>query len=227
MAFPASPSNNDLHSEGNRTFVYDSALGVWDQVKQTEATSAETGGGFLGNVFSGKLGEDVVFPKGHIIQVVYNEDVTAVSHTMNSWTNLPYSGLNTEIVPRYSTSKILVMISTSLAHYGPGGDTHHVYLAVADNRQMTSNTKIGTGDNVGSVPDTTFSMRLAETHSMVRQNFNFLHSPATTSARTYGLIGKLSNTTGRCGYNMPQNDTSTDANMGRHMSTCTLMEIAQ
>jgi hypothetical protein len=33
MAFPVSPSNNDVWKEGNRSFVYDSTLGVWDQVK--------------------------------------------------------------------------------------------------------------------------------------------------------------------------------------------------
>ena len=39
MAFPTNPSNNDIHKETgtNRTFVYDSALGVWDQVKEAQA----------------------------------------------------------------------------------------------------------------------------------------------------------------------------------------------
>ena len=36
MAFPTSPSNNQVHKEGNRAFVYDSALGVWDQIAQQE-----------------------------------------------------------------------------------------------------------------------------------------------------------------------------------------------
>ena len=39
MAFPTSPSNNQVHKEGNRAFVYDSTLGVWDQVKEQEKTS--------------------------------------------------------------------------------------------------------------------------------------------------------------------------------------------
>ncbi len=33
MAFPASPSNNQVHKEGNKSFVWDSALGVWDQLQ--------------------------------------------------------------------------------------------------------------------------------------------------------------------------------------------------
>ena len=36
MAFPASPSNNDVHKEGNRAFVWDSTLGVWDQVREAD-----------------------------------------------------------------------------------------------------------------------------------------------------------------------------------------------
>jgi hypothetical protein len=32
---------------------------------------------------------------------------------------------------------------------------------------------------------------------------------------------------GALGYNMPENTSTSDANMGRHMSTLTLMEIAQ
>ena len=36
MAFPTSGlSNNQVHKEGNRAFVYDSTLGVWDQVRET------------------------------------------------------------------------------------------------------------------------------------------------------------------------------------------------
>ena len=39
MAFPTSSlTNNQVHKEGNRAFVYDSALGVWDQVRETDRT---------------------------------------------------------------------------------------------------------------------------------------------------------------------------------------------
>jgi len=37
MAFPTSSlTNNQVHKEGNRAFVYDSTLGVWDQVRETD-----------------------------------------------------------------------------------------------------------------------------------------------------------------------------------------------
>ena len=44
----------------------------------------------------------------------------------------------------------------------------------------------------------------------------------------YGVLGWSSGSqVGVCGYNMPENDSTTDSNMGRHMSMITLMEIAQ
>ena len=46
MAFPTSPSNNQVHSESgsNRTFVYDSTLGVWDQVKEAQSDISNIAG---------------------------------------------------------------------------------------------------------------------------------------------------------------------------------------
>ena len=42
MAFPTSSlTNNQVHKEGNRAFVYDSALGVWDQVTETDRTDTK------------------------------------------------------------------------------------------------------------------------------------------------------------------------------------------
>jgi hypothetical protein len=50
MAFPASPSNNQVHKEGNRAFVYDSALGTWDQVRETDRTENKILQGDIGVV---------------------------------------------------------------------------------------------------------------------------------------------------------------------------------
>ena len=50
MAFPTSPSNNQVHKEGNRAFVYDSALGTWDQARDTDKLSGQSGGGVFGTV---------------------------------------------------------------------------------------------------------------------------------------------------------------------------------
>ena len=47
MPFPTSPSNNDVHKIGNRAFTYDSTLGTWDQVRETDRTENK--------IFSGNL----------------------------------------------------------------------------------------------------------------------------------------------------------------------------
>ena len=47
MAFPTSPSNNQVHKEGNRAFVYDSTSGTWDHLR--ESTSQ------YGDVLQGKI----------------------------------------------------------------------------------------------------------------------------------------------------------------------------
>ena len=61
MAFPTSSlTNNQVHKEGNRAFVYDSALGVWDQVRETDRTENK----FL----QGEIASGVTFPSGHIIK---------------------------------------------------------------------------------------------------------------------------------------------------------------
>ena len=59
MAFPTSSlTNNQVHKEGNRAFVYDSALGVWDQVKEISRSAGYMGGGSI-------------FPTGLIIQTAH------------------------------------------------------------------------------------------------------------------------------------------------------------
>jgi hypothetical protein len=52
MAFPTSSlTNNQVHKEGNRAFVYDSALGVWDQVREADRTENK--------IISGEIGSNV------------------------------------------------------------------------------------------------------------------------------------------------------------------------
>ena len=65
MAFPTSPSNNQVHKEGNRTFVYDSTLGVWDRVEETDRFNRT---GLLDSDEVGVIGSGVTFPSGHVVQ---------------------------------------------------------------------------------------------------------------------------------------------------------------
>ena len=84
MAFPASPSNNDVHKEGNRAFVYDSALGVWDQVREIESQNKnKLLSGDIGDAVTGSLGSSITFPAGHVIQIAYTRNATEITRTGN------------------------------------------------------------------------------------------------------------------------------------------------
>jgi hypothetical protein len=57
MAFPTSSlTNNQVHKEGNRAFVYDSALGVWDQVRETDRTENKILSGEISGAVTGGSG---------------------------------------------------------------------------------------------------------------------------------------------------------------------------
>ena len=72
MPFPASPSNNDVHKVGNRAFAYDSALGTWDQVRETDRTENKVLSGELSGAVTKTFTKRDTFPPGHIIQTVNN-----------------------------------------------------------------------------------------------------------------------------------------------------------
>jgi len=66
MAFPTSSlTNNLVHKEGNRAFVYDSALGVWDQVRETDRTENKF---IQGEIGAGVTLTNATFPAGHVIK---------------------------------------------------------------------------------------------------------------------------------------------------------------
>ena len=76
MAFPTSPSNNQVHKEGNRAFVYDSALGVWDHVREADRGVSETL----------NLTSDVQFPSGKVNNVFRFYDDSSGQVTVNGTT---------------------------------------------------------------------------------------------------------------------------------------------
>ena len=99
MAFPASPSNNQVHKEGNRSFVYDSTLGVWDQVRETDITDGK-------NLY-GEI-DRVTYPAGHVVQVatkLYSGSAIAVGQT---YASIPLITL--KFTPKSSSNNIMVQI---------------------------------------------------------------------------------------------------------------------
>ena len=163
------------------------------------------------------------FPAGHIIQIVQGTDTDNGTSDVSSYSNTLFDNLNTEITPAFSSSKILVMLSIALGHVD--NDTGHVRL-VRDPTGTPVALAVGPAD--GSSTSASISIRLSSVHCMTRQNLCYLDSPATTSAVTYGVQGFTSGSQhGVFGYNQPENTSTGDSNMGRHMSMITLMEVAQ
>ena len=113
MAFPTSPSNNQVHKEGNRSFVFDSATSVWDRIRETDNSKVD--------FTAGTIGSDVVFPEGHVVQVAYKRNTSGDSGVETTWIN---TGINMTITPKLAASKIhlcgeLICVMTNQA--GNGG----------------------------------------------------------------------------------------------------------
>ena len=86
MAFPTSGlTNNQVHKEGNRAFVYDSTLGVWDQVKEVNRT--------VNKIYSPSVGGNTIFPKGQVINVQHNTFTGNADTTSSQYTNTGYTAI--------------------------------------------------------------------------------------------------------------------------------------
>ena len=121
MAFPTSSlTNNQVHKEGNRAFVYDSALGVWDQVRETDRTENKI---LSGEISGGTIGSGVALPVGSVVQVVEFQG-TGASHnhtTSGSWVSVGGGGFKPSITIT-AGNKIAFSGSFMIAAYNGGAD---------------------------------------------------------------------------------------------------------
>ena len=179
MAFPTSPSNNQVHKEGQRAFVYDSALGVWDQIRtpaRTENNLSHTTGSL-----SGSVAERIDFPEGHIIQA-FTSTVSA-ARTSNS-TSFQPSGLYATITPTSTSSKIVIQYG------GPqhaNGNDCHMYTTI-----YRGTTHLGPS-NEGL---TLWSTGASSTGRWKNCSLIYTDSPNTTSATTYEIWYRVNNSQG-------------------------------
>ena len=170
MAFPTSPSNNQVHKEGNRAFVYDSALGTWDQVREADRTE-------------GDLGFGSNFPAGHIVQVQSTTAAESIQiNSSSSWVNV--TGFLVKITPSSATNKILCAVNYQ------GGATTSVWSFLSTLRTISggASTTIGIGNHVsGETVRTRASAQSKFNSDYDVQSNAYMHldSPATTSEITY------------------------------------------
>ena len=110
MAFPTSPSNNQVHKETNgKSFVYDSTLGAWDRLADVDEF-----------IRSGQLAEDInkqsdviktkKYEAGSVIQVeISRNDLSQATNVGSAYTNfyVPSGQPYVNIVPKSDNSLFL------------------------------------------------------------------------------------------------------------------------
>jgi len=161
---------------------------------------------------------------GGIVQVVFVEKSDAESLTSNNTPQL-IPGLSATITPKFNTSKILVQV---VFHASIGGNYAAHYCVL-----RRGGTDICIGDAAGSRVRGSLALQSATfwddnsgaNYSMGQASLNFLDSPATTSATTYGLYH--SDTDGSNDLYVNRSRTDGDINTYiRVSSTITLMEVS-
>lgn len=148
---------------------------------------------------------------GKILQVKQGVLTTSFSTTSNSYVDL----VTIAITPAATSSKILVSFTTN---GGTNGDVNHNYMVLHRNT-----TEIGSATSVSS---STGAMAVANTSAGQQLNYtgSLLDSPNTTSAITYKLKVKTSNSNAAY-FNRSARDANNAAYDGRTVSQITVMEV--
>lgn len=187
------------------------ANGIWQYGEDDSNTTFSALLNRLGSSTSTQIAKALY--SGRVIQtVVTTKSTTFSASTLNVWTDV--TGLSATITPRFSTSKILVIVNTTL-----GGAT----LAINYLRTLRNGTVIGVGASSGQVQANAQS-RVMDTYTQESVSWAIYDEPATTSSITYKVqVG--SNVVNAAHVNRSDNDSS-GWNAMRPISTITLLEIA-
>ena len=157
---------------------------------------------------------------GGVIQVVHTEKTDVdFSTTANLNTKATITGLTATITPKFSTSKVLVMMNLCV---GASGDT------TGGGTILRDSTAIGIADASGNRTRNTFGFGVATSSSLwITESVSrtILDSPNTTSATTYSIkIGGNGGVTIYINREGRNNNNATDTTIGS--SSLTLMEIS-
>lgn len=148
-------------------------------------------------------GNGVAIP-GHVIQVAHAVDTSGQTSTGGS--SYVDTGLSCTITPKFSTSKVLVIVGQPLMMSIATTDAREVYYRI-----VRGSTGLVEG---GSQFDLTHSAAYQSTGWF--NGLNYLDSPATTSATTY-----------KTQFYISAGTADVYCNYGNTRGTMTLMEISQ
>jgi hypothetical protein len=164
---------------------------------------------------SGQSIPKAALPTGSVLQLVSTTLTTGFSASVNNSFSA-VTGLTAVITPSSATSKIMVFVTMTV-----GSDTNFL------NAQLTRGGSAISGaiaTTAGNRSLGTASFWPVQTYGTYGLSFNYLDSPATTSATTYGVqIGNWSSAI-LC-INQSQSDDNI-AGRTRGTSTITVMEIS-
>ena len=188
---------------------------------------------FLGNQEFASESANVVsihsatkFPAGMIVNV--QQVVKKGTQVISSQTYVLVSGLTiTTATPKSSSSKFLIEYTIAGSIYN---DTNHGYLQIYKNGSALTDAQAdSSGDNaLGSrtAATTVLNQSGAADGSAFSYAMKFLDSPSSSTAVTYAIYGKTSNSNGNLYINRAGRDNDAATYDGRGISTLTVMEIA-
>ena len=163
---------------------------------------------------------NVKLPAGCILQTVQTAKTDTFTSSSTSFTDI--TGFSVTITPKYNNSKILIYTTMT------GEVQNNTYCAQF--RLMRGSTAVGIGDANSSAPRGSFhidSYASGGSLAMITASFHFMDSPATTSATTYKVQGKVVSGSGNFYVGRNHTDNSGSSGPGRYPAIITAMEIAQ
>ena len=183
MAFPTSSlTNNQVHKEGNRTFVYDSALGVWDQVR--EADRAEH------KILQGEIGGGVTLPSDVAVKHYtttlgqgYTNSITITPSGANQGAPGNLEGIQIgkiSGVPMDGTQQCWGRVNQSMGEWQADSNTIIIVWATKDGGDTNT---IMSGMNASGASS---SLVCSWNTTLAAGNWDFICRIGVTAAQTYG-----------------------------------------
>ena len=143
-----------------------------------------------------------------VVQVTYSSSFTTTSGTLAA------TGMQASITPKFSTSKILVIVNHPECYKAPNNTENALRLNICRNGSqiVTFNHSLG--------------YQASATRLSFSTSYTYLDSPATASAVTYKLQWFTDNTTGGIYLNRSYGDRNSTAYDARLTSQMIVMEVA-